>query len=108
MAKGAIIWMAVGLVAGAVIGALVALVPMGGLAFGTRLWVLALCGAIAGATAGALWGGGRQPELEDEVGNEARAPGLFEVQRDPAEARRYVEQMKRARRAESRSRPRQA
>lgn len=107
MLKGAVLWTAVGFVAGAAIGALVALIPMGDIALTTKLWVFAVCGALAGATAGVLYGGGRQPELEREVGNEARGPSLTEEQRDPVDTRPYVEQMKHRRPAQQ-QRPRRA
>ena len=60
-----------GLVAGAVIGALLFL-PLGlvgwaGLALGWRLLIAALCGALAGAAAMMVYLGGREPELEGET-----------------------------------------
>ena len=60
---------------GALIGAVVllplGLVPWAGVALGWRLLLAALCGALAGATAIAVYLGGREPERDGEaVGTE--------------------------------------
>jgi hypothetical protein len=103
MVKGATLWTAIGVAAGAVLGALLAFIPIGDTSWTMRLVLFAVVGALAGATAGVLYGGGRQPEVDEEVGNQARGAPLREENREPTDARRYVEQAKRARRDPRRS-----
>jgi hypothetical protein len=63
--------LAVGIVVGGAIGALlflpVTLIPMGELAAGWRLLIVAIVGALAGGTIGVVYLGGRMPELEGET-----------------------------------------
>ncbi len=60
-----------GIVFGAVVGALLflpfALLPWGGMGVGARTAIAALCGAVAGGVALAVYLGGREPEREGEV-----------------------------------------
>jgi hypothetical protein len=80
--KGAV----TGIVAGAVIGAVLflplGLVPWAGLALGWRLGIAALCGAIAGSTALAVYLGGREPELEGEMQDLDDRPSIGTTLRD--------------------------
>jgi hypothetical protein len=76
-----------GTVVGGLIGALL-LLPLGffawgGLALGWRLAVAALCGALAGATAMAVYLGGREPELEGEMRDLDDRPSIGTTMRDP-------------------------
>ncbi|MCB1017387.1 MAG: hypothetical protein KDB10_20035 [Acidimicrobiales bacterium] len=74
---------------GGLLGALV-LLPFGliewggGLAVGWRLLVAGLAGALGGGTAGALYFGGRVPELEGETVDAAGRPDLGSSPRDAA------------------------
>jgi hypothetical protein len=77
----------VGLVIGAVVGALI-LIPLGfigwgGLALGWRLAIAALCGALGGAAAAAVYLGGRGPELEGETTDADERPSIGTSLRDP-------------------------
>jgi hypothetical protein len=60
-----------GMVAGALVGAVVflplALIPWSGVALGWRLLLAASCGALAGGVALAVYLGGREPEREGEA-----------------------------------------
>lgn len=81
--KGALI----GALVGGVIGAIVSL-PLGIVAFGDlsiwwRLLIVALCGALAGSTALALYFGGREPELEGETQDVDDSPSIGTSMRDP-------------------------
>ena len=76
-----------GIVVGALVGALVFL-PLGffawsGLALGWRLGIAALCGALAGSTALAIYLGGRGPELEGEMQDVDGRPSIGTTLRDP-------------------------
>lgn len=76
-----------GIVVGAVVGAVV-LLPLGlfswgGLALGWRLAIAALCGALAGSTAMAIYLGGREPELEGEMQDLDDRPSIGTTLRDP-------------------------
>jgi|SoiMethySBSTD1v2_1073268.scaffolds.fasta_scaffold11252_5 hypothetical protein len=76
-----------GTLVGGLVGALVFL-PLGlfswtGLALGWRLGIAALCGAVAGATAMAIYLGGREPELEGEVQDLDGRPSIGTTRRDP-------------------------
>jgi len=79
-----------GLVLGSVIGALIGAVllqPLALIHFGDwgplwRVLVVGIVGAIAGATAGALYMGGHEPEIEGEVDPTARtSPGPLRPRR---------------------------
>ena len=76
-----------GTVLGGVVGALLFLplgfVPWSGLALGWRLGIAALCGALAGATALAVYLGGREPELEGETQDVDGRPSIGTTLRDP-------------------------
>jgi hypothetical protein len=76
-----------GIVAGAVIGAVLflplGLVAWSGLALGWRLAIAALCGALAGSTALAIYLGGREPELEGEMQDVDGRPSIGTTLRDP-------------------------
>jgi hypothetical protein len=76
-----------GIVLGGVVGALVllpvGLIPWDGLALGWRLAVAALCGALGGSTAAALYLGGREPELEGEMQDVDDRPSIGTTLRDP-------------------------
>lgn len=60
-----------GILAGALVGAVIflplALIPWGGMAVGWRLLIAAVCGAVAGGVALAVYLGGREPEREGET-----------------------------------------
>lgn len=78
---------AVGTVVGGLIGAVLFL-PLGfigwdGLALGWRLAIAAVCGALAGSTAMALYMGGREPELEGETQDLDQRPSIGTSLRDP-------------------------
>ena len=49
-----------------------------------RLGIAALCGALAGSTALALYMGGREPELEGEMQDADRRPSIGTTLRDPS------------------------
>mgnify|MGYP003116584267 CR=1 FL=1 len=66
-ARGAVVHAVLWGLAGAVLGVLVALIPIAGLDFGLRIGLFAIIGFLGGSSAGALFGGGRQPELEGDV-----------------------------------------
>jgi hypothetical protein len=76
-----------GVVAGGLIGALLFLplgfIAWGGLALGWRLAIAAVCGALAGATALAIYLGGREPELEGEMQDLDARPSIGTSLRDP-------------------------
>lgn len=73
--------------AGALLGALVALpfalIPFFDLALAARLVVVAVAGAAAGATAGALYFGGRIPELSGESLDADNTPSAGSSLADP-------------------------
>lgn len=66
-ARGAATWTAVGAVGGAVLGALIGLIPMADLSLGTRELIWIIVGVLTGSTIGFVFGGGRQPEIEGDV-----------------------------------------
>lgn len=76
-----------GTVLGGLVGALLFLplgfIGWGGLGLGWRLGIAALCGALAGSTALALYLGGRAPELEGEMQDVDRRPSIGTTLRDP-------------------------
>jgi hypothetical protein len=65
--KGSIVGIVVGAIVGAVLLLPLALIPWGGLAVGWRLVLAAVCGAVAGGVALAVYLGGREPEREGEA-----------------------------------------
>lgn len=79
-----------GLVAGGAIGALIgaivclplAALPLG-ISLGWRFAVVAIAGALAGGTAGAIYFGGRVPELKGETAESDSTPGVGTTPRDP-------------------------
>jgi hypothetical protein len=77
---------ALGAVVGGLIGVLVFL-PLAFVPFmdpvGWRILLVALVGALAGGTAGALYMGGREPELEGETLDADGRPSIGTTLRDP-------------------------
>jgi hypothetical protein len=79
-----------GLVLGAILGGLcgaLLLLPLGVIGWGDlsltwRLGLAALCGALAGGVAGALYLGGREPELEGEARDVDGRPSVGTTLRD--------------------------
>jgi hypothetical protein len=65
--KGSIVGIAAGALVGAVLFLPLALIPWGGMAVAWRLVLAALCGAVAGGVALAVYLGGREPEREGEA-----------------------------------------
>jgi hypothetical protein len=80
-----------GLVLGAIVGGLLGAVlflPLGLVGWGDislpwRLCLAALCGAFAGGVGGALYLGGREPELEGETEDVDGRPSVGTTLRDP-------------------------
>jgi hypothetical protein len=80
-----------GLVLGAILGGLcgaLLFLPLGMIGWGDislpwRLGLAALCGAFAGGVGGALYLGGRQPELEGETRDVDGRPSVGTTLRDP-------------------------
>ena len=68
---------------GAVLGGLLGLIPFADLDVGLRVLITALAGAIAGGTAGAVYFGGRVPELEGETTDADGSPSIGSSPRDP-------------------------
>jgi hypothetical protein len=81
-----------GALVGGAVGALLFLplgfVEWGGLALGWRMLIAAVCGALAGSTALAVYLGGREPELEGEVRDVGDRPSIGTTPRDPSTDRR--------------------
>jgi hypothetical protein len=80
MVRGAVTWALLGVVAGAVLGLLMALIPIGGTGYAERAWIWVVALGLALSVAGMVWGGGRRPELDGATGNQPPAPGLTERQ----------------------------
>ncbi len=99
---------------GLVIGLLIGLIPMFDLPLGARLGLWALVGAMAGAAAGFVFGGGREPELEGATRDTSTDVTVAVVSDDPAVRQRAEQLMgeaelevaERARRLAKRDRPR--
>ena len=66
-ARGVVAYGAIGLFAGLLVGALVALIPMGDWSYFARLALFGGVGALGGLVAGAVFGGGHEPEREGEI-----------------------------------------
>jgi hypothetical protein len=64
--KGGLSGAVIGGVIGAVLFLPLAFVEMGSLGVGWRLLIVAFIGALAGGTAGAVYMGGRRPQIEGE------------------------------------------
>jgi hypothetical protein len=76
----------IGALVGGALGALLFL-PLALIPFmepaGARVLLVVLAGAFAGGTAGALYAGGREPELEGELVDEDGRPSVGTMPRDP-------------------------
>lgn len=83
MWRGMVTGALVGMVIGAVIAAPVALIPFFDLEGGTRLVIVLIAGAAGGAAAGAVYGGGRFPELRGESLDADNTPSAGSSLRDP-------------------------
>ncbi len=74
LTPGQAIGLGLGIVIGGLIGAIlflpVGFMSIGGLGLGWRLLITASIGAVAGGTAGAVYWGGRAPELTGEMADE--------------------------------------
>jgi hypothetical protein len=81
--KGGVLGSLVGGLIGAVLFLPFAFVSMGNLGAGWRILIVAIIGALAGGTAGALYLGGREPELEGEVMDADGRPADGTSNRDP-------------------------
>ncbi len=77
----------IGSLAGGLIGLVVllplAFIPIGGLSLMGRLLICGIAGAFAGGTAGALYLGGRMPELDGEMTDADGRPSVGSTPRDP-------------------------
>ncbi|HWH33856.1 MAG TPA: hypothetical protein VNT56_00875 [Acidimicrobiales bacterium] len=80
-----------GLLVGSLVGGLIgmallvplAFIPVSGLSLPGRLIICAIAGALAGGTAGAMYLGGRVPELEGETVDADGRPSVGSTPRDP-------------------------
>ncbi|HEX6425649.1 MAG TPA: hypothetical protein VFZ79_19325 [Acidimicrobiales bacterium] len=81
--KGGIVGLAIGAVVGALILLPLGFIGWGGLALGWRLAIAALCGALGGSAAAAVYLGGRGPELEGETKDADDRPSIGTTLRDP-------------------------
>lgn len=81
--KGLIIGSLVGGAIGLVVLLPLAFIPIGGLSLMGRLVICGITGAFAGGTAGALYLGGRMPELEGETLDADGRPSVGTSERDP-------------------------
>lgn len=82
-AKGLLIGSLVGGAIGLVLLLPLAFIPISGLALTGRLIVCAIAGALAGGTAGAMYFGGRVPELQGETVDADGRPSVGSSPRDP-------------------------
>ena len=77
----------IGSLVGGAIGLLLflplALIPITGLPLSGRLIICAIAGALAGGTGGAMYMGGREPELEGETIDADGRPSVGSTLRDP-------------------------
>jgi hypothetical protein len=83
MGKGLVFGALVGGLIGALIFAPFGFIPVAEVAVGWRILLFAVIGALAGGTAGAMYLGGRMPELEGETVNADGSPGVGTTPRDP-------------------------
>lgn len=81
--KGLFIGSLVGGAIGLVLLLPLAFIPVGGLALTGRLILCAIVGALAGGTAGAMYFGGRVPELQGETMDADGRPSVGSTPRDP-------------------------
>jgi hypothetical protein len=82
-AKGLVIGSLLGGAIGLALLLPLAFIPISGLALGGRLIVCAIAGALAGGTAGAMYFGGRVPELQGETVDADGRPSVGSTPRDP-------------------------
>jgi hypothetical protein len=80
--KGGVVGIAVGGLVGALLFLPLGLVGWAGLGLGWRMAIAALCGALAGSTAMAVYFGGRGPELEGEMQDLDDRPSIGTTLRD--------------------------
>jgi hypothetical protein len=80
--RGLVVGSLVGGIIGAVVFLPLALVPFMDPA-GLRVLLVVVAGALAGGTAGALYAGGREPELEGEAVDADGRPSVGTTPRDP-------------------------
>jgi hypothetical protein len=77
----------IGSLVGGAIGLLLflplAFIPIAGLSLPGRLLICAIAGALAGGTGGAMYMGGRQPELEGQTVDSDGRPSVGTTLRDP-------------------------
>lgn len=81
--KGLIIGSLVGGIIGLVVLLPLGFIPIGGLSLTGRLLICGITGAFAGGTAGAIYLGGRMPELEGETTDADGRPSVGSTPRDP-------------------------
>jgi hypothetical protein len=93
-ARGAFIFGSLGAIGGLLLGITLSLIPLAGLSWYGRLVLLGGIGLLAGATVGFVYGGGREAELEEDVGNQIGPAPLWELNRDPESAREAVDDLR--------------
>jgi hypothetical protein len=81
--KGLIIGSLVGGAIGLLVLLPLAFIPIGGLSLVGRLLICGIAGALAGGTAGAMYLGGRMPELQGETVDADGRPSVGSTPRDP-------------------------
>lgn len=81
--KGLVIGSLIGGALGLLLLLPLAFIPVGGLSLTGRLIVCAIAGALAGGTAGAMYFGGRLPELQGETMDADGRPSVGSTPRDP-------------------------
>jgi len=74
-ARGVVAFGAIGLMVGLVVGGIVALIPIADWSYPARLALFGAIGAFGGLIAGAVFGGGREPEIEGDVDNRLEVEG---------------------------------
>ena len=82
-AKGLVIGSLLGGAIGLVLLLPLAFIPVSGLSLTGRLILCAIVGALAGGTAGAMYFGGRVPELQGETMDADGRPSVGSTPRDP-------------------------